>query len=139
MYNKLDAYLMEFSDENSSDDYWYDVGFEYACQLLDEFKEEDWSKLIQQVDEKNTIWKKRLVYCFGDNKRDEEINIILKLIDTKNEELFVMCIDALREMITGDNKNKIASNQVVERVVQLIPESGLATKKILERFIQQIN
>lgn len=139
MYNKLDEYLVEFSDENTSDDYWYDVGFEYACQLLNEFKEEDWSKLIKRIDEKNIIWKKRLVYCFGDNKRDEEMNIILKLIDTKDEELFVMCIDALCEIIGKDNKSKIASNQVIERVLQIIPESGLATKKVLERFIQQIN
>lgn len=138
MYNKLDNYLMEFSGENSSDDYWFDIGSQYASKLLNEFKNEDWEEMKDHLDEKNTVWKKRLVYCLGNDNNDQEIDIVMGLIDINDEELFVMCIDALREMITTDNKNRIASPQIIERASELISKSGLASKKVLEIFIQRI-
>jgi len=50
-----------------------------------------------------------------------------------------MCIDALREVANSGNKEKILFAQIVERAGALIPKSGIATKKILERFVSQFS
>ena len=34
MYIELDTYITEFSKEDSSDDYWYDVGVIHALSLI---------------------------------------------------------------------------------------------------------
>lgn len=137
MYNELDTYITECSKEGSSDDYWYDVGVIHACQIIDSFKEDDWFELMKHIGEKNIMWKKRLVYCLGGNNRNEDVNIILNVIDTGDMELFVMCIDALNEMITEENKSKILCHKYINRALELIPKSGAASKNILERFVQR--
>jgi hypothetical protein len=137
MYNELDNYIMEFSGENSSDDYWYDIGFRHTNTLLNKFRDEDWRNMAEHLDEKSATWKKRLIYCLGNGNNDQEIDVIMKMIDTSDEELFVMCIDALRGMITINNKNIIASPEIVEKTLKLIPKTGLASKKGLEIFIQR--
>ena len=81
--------------------------------------------------------EKRLVYCLGGNNRNEDVNIILNVIDTGDMELFVMCIDALNEMITEKNKSKILCHKYINRALELIPKSGAASKNILERFVQR--
>jgi len=139
MYDKLDTYLTECSSELASDDYWYDLGFEYATEMLENFKEEDWERLENQLDKKTLMWKKRLIYCLGDNETSKELDIIINLTNTEDEELFVMCIDALREVANSGNKEKILFAQIVERAGTLIPKSGIATKKILERFVSQFS
>lgn len=137
MYDKLDTYLTEFSKEDSSDDYWYDVGVIYASQLISDFNDDDWYKLIEHIDEKDDMWKKRLVYCLGDGERTADVDVILKLMDTEDDELFVMCIDALKEMITENNKDKILSCKNINKALELIPKSGIATKNVLEKFVQR--
>lgn len=81
--------------------------------------------------------EKRLVYCLGDNNREEDVNIILNVIDTGDTELFVMCIDALNEMITEENKSRILCYKNINKALELIPKSGVASKNILERFVQR--
>ncbi|MEW4411867.1 hypothetical protein [Clostridium sp. AN503] len=137
MYIELDTYITEFSKEDSSDDYWYDVGVIHASQLINKFSLDDWVELMIHIDEKNNMWKKRFVYCLGDCNSEEYVNIILKIIDTDDEELFVMCIDALNEMITEDNKGKILCHKNINAALKLISKSGVATKNVLERFVQR--
>lgn len=137
MYDELDIYINEFSKEESSDDYWYDVGAIYANQLINNFNADDWLKLMEHIDEKNDMWKKRLVYCLGDRERSADIDVVLKIIDTEDDELFVMCIDALKEMITENNKDKILSYKNINKALELIPKSGIATKGILENFVKK--
>lgn len=139
MYQKLDAHLTECSDERCSEDYWYDNACIYADQLLEAFTQKDWKELKSQAGQKTLMWKKRLIYCLGSYHNDEELEIIMNLIQTKDEELFVMCIDALRQMINHENKETIPYEGIVERVKDIMLHSGAATKKMLEIFLLQIN
>ena len=61
----------------------------------------------------------------------------MNVIDTGDTELFVMCIDALNEMITEENKSKILCYKNINKALELIPKSGVASKNILERFVQR--
>ena len=71
MYDVLDRYITEFSKEGYSEDHWYDVAVVHAIQLIDDLNEEDWLLLMEHIDEKDLLWKKRLVYCLGDHVKME--------------------------------------------------------------------
>lgn len=136
MYDVLDRYITEFSKEGYSEDYWYDVAVVHAIQLIDDLNEEDWLLLMEHIDEKDLLWKKRLVYCLGDHSNKNELNVILKIMDTEDEELFVMCVDALKGMVTEDNREKISCSKNINKALGLIPKSGVATKDVLQSFVQ---
>lgn len=136
MYEKLDLYISQFSKEESSDDYWYDIGVIHASELISDFSEKDWNELMKHIDEKNDMWKKRYVYCLGDNNNTWELNAVLKIIDTKDDELYVMCIDAFRDMMNEENKDIIQSQKNIDRAKKMILQSGVATKTILEQFLK---
>lgn len=92
MYNELDELLLEETTVDS----WYDDGFSIAQDILNQFSNDDWQELSNEVLKKDLDWQKKLVYCLDNQVIEEELNIICKLILIDDEELFEMCIDALR-------------------------------------------
>lgn len=92
MYNELDELLLEEITVDS----WYDDGFSIAQDILNQFSNDDWQELSNEVLKKDLDWQKKLVYCIDNQVIEEELNIICKLILIDDEELFEMCIDALR-------------------------------------------
>ena len=114
----LDRYITGFSKEGYPEDHWYDVAVVHAIQLIDDLNE------------------KRLVYCLGDHKNKNELDVILKIMDTEDEELFVMCVDALKGMVTEDNREKISCSKNINKALRSISKSGVATKDILQGFVQ---
>lgn len=71
----------------------------------------------------------------GDHNNKNELDVILKIMDTEDEELFVMCVDALKGMVTEDNREKISCSKNINKALGLIPKSGVATKDILQSFV----
>ncbi|PET02987.1 hypothetical protein CN327_24900, partial [Bacillus cereus] len=53
MYEKVDAVL----SENSSDNYFYDDEFMYVQELISEFTENDWDKLLQNLKDRDDKYK----------------------------------------------------------------------------------
>lgn len=92
MYNELDELLLEETTVDS----WYDDGFSIAQDILNQFSNDDWQELSNEVLKKDLDQQKKLVYCLDNQVIEEELNIICKLILIDDEELFEMCIDALR-------------------------------------------
>ena len=92
MYNELDELLLEETTVDS----WYDDGFSIAQDILNQFSNDDWQELSNEVLKKDLDWQKKLVYCLDNQVIEEELNIICKLILIDDEELFEMCIDTLR-------------------------------------------
>ncbi len=69
MHEELDEYLSGFFTE----DYWYDEGFEIAREILKEFNESDWVKLLNNVLSKSIEWQIRFAYCVDSNINNEVI------------------------------------------------------------------
>ena len=69
---------------------------------------------------------------------EEELNIICKLILIDDEELFEMCIDALRAFDNELGHSFIKKNpQIVIEVEKKINITGNATKRVLEDFLRK--
>lgn len=133
MYEELDEYLSDFFTE----DYWYDEGFEIAREMLDEFDDNDWEKLSNNILSKSIAWQIKFAYCVDKNINDEVIIkslILLSSID--NDELFQTCIDSLRCIVNSNNINLILNDSVViQKVQKILPKCGVATRKVFEDFL----
>lgn len=134
MYKELDKLLLEETTVDS----WYDDGFSIAQDILKQFSSDDWKKLYNEVLNKDLDWQKKLVYCLDNEVIEEELNIICKLILIDDEELFEMCIDALRAFDNELGHSFIKKNpQIIIEVEKRMNTSGNVAKKILEDFLKK--
>lgn len=137
MYKELDEFITEY--QNTAD-FWYDVGCVMASEKLSKFSSNDWEELLRNVHTKPLAWKKKLAYCLDNSCNMYELEILLSLLNTDDEELFEICIDTLRSFTTPESKQMILDNlSVVSRVKDDLPKSGIATRKVLEDFLRQLN
>ncbi|EAF4080888.1 hypothetical protein CWP19_14800, partial [Listeria monocytogenes] len=67
MFEKLDIYLLDFINENSSEDFWYDYTYLQAQELLNNFTQSDWVELYQNIVTKGDLWKIRVAYCIDED------------------------------------------------------------------------
>lgn len=137
MFNKLDEYIREFENEDFAMDYWYDEGVFIAQELIQDFEKEDWIVLLSNLTDKSIGWKRRLAYCLHDESDLNQLDILLKLIDTDDSELFELAVDSLRGF-TGKESKKIIQNnpQILLKIKKLMPNVGTTTKKIFEEFLK---
>lgn len=136
MYNELDELLLEETTVDS----WYDDGFSIAQDILNQFSNDDWQELSNEVLKKDLDWQKKIVYCLDNQVIEEELNIICKLILIDDEELFEMCIDALRAFDNELGHSFIKKNpQIIIEVEKKINTAGNATKRVLEDFLRKFS
>lgn len=135
MFTEFDDYLSGYF----SDDYWYDEGFSIAQEILLKFSPQDWEELSNGVLNKPIEWQRKAAYCLHNESSMDELNVLLKLLSTVDEELFEICIDALRSFTSSESKKLTLKNpSILQRVYELIPTSGDATKKVFEAFLEKI-
>lgn len=118
MYKKLDNLL----SEKSTIDSWYDDGFLIAQDIINNFSKDDWEKLSNNVLNKSLEWQKKIIYCFGNQIVQDELEIIGKLIHTDDDELLEMCIDALRSF----------DNEMGHAYIKMHPEIIKEARKRME-------
>ncbi len=98
MYRNFDLCITDFSSDNEPGDYWYDCAIVESTEMLSKFKESDWKCLLGDLANKPIFWKIRLVECLGDLNNSYELEVILYLINTDDNNLFNSCLDSLRSM-----------------------------------------
>ncbi|MED3317537.1 MULTISPECIES: hypothetical protein [Bacillus] len=134
MYEELNEIL----SENSSEDSWYDDGFMYAQELLNDFTDKDWGKLFQSINDKNDKWKIRLAYCIDDDLGINGLEFLLNMLD-ESDEVVETTIDSLRSFNSEEHKKMIVSNsRVIDTAQKLLEKASLPVKKVLEDFLKDI-
>lgn len=132
MYTELNSLL----EQNVTDDAWYDDGFLIAQDIMNNFVAEDWKRLGEEVLSKDIEWQKKLAYCIDNQLIEEELNIICKLLQVKNDELLEMCVDSLRSFDNEIGHLYIKNNpQIIQTVKSRIKNAGTIEKIILEKFL----
>ncbi|PFZ09337.1 hypothetical protein COL60_13700 [Bacillus pseudomycoides] len=133
MYEKVDTVL----SENSSDNYFYDDEFMYVQELISEFADIDWEKLVQSLKDRDDKYKIRLVYCIDEDTGMSGFNLLLDLLN-ENDEVAEYAIDSLRSFNNEEYKKIIASNKkIMDKAESLLKNASLPVKRILETFLQQ--
>ncbi|MEJ9238766.1 hypothetical protein P4K47_27815 [Bacillus cereus] len=134
MYEELNEIL----SENSSEDSWYDDGFMYAQELLNDFTDKDWGKLFQSINDKNDKWKIRLAYCIDDDLGINGLELLLNMLE-ESDEVVETTIDSLRSFNSEEHKKMIVSNsQVIDTAQKLLEKASLPVKRVLEDFLKDI-
>ncbi|AET61241.1 hypothetical protein HPL003_22585 [Paenibacillus terrae HPL-003] len=137
MYKDLDEFITEYQH---TADFWYDVGCVMASEKLSKFGSEDWQELSSIVHNRPLEWQKKLAYCLDTSCNMYELEILLSLLNTEDEELFEICIDTLRSFTTQESKQMILDNpSILNRVNDLLPKAGIVSKKMLEDFLKKLN
>ena len=132
MYTELNSLL----EQNVTDDALYDDGFLVAQDIMNNFVAEDWKRLGEEVLSKDIEWQKKLAYCIDNQLIEEELNIICKLLQVKNDELLEMCVDSLRSFDNEIGHLYIKNNpQIIQTVKSRIKNAGTIEKIILEKFL----
>ncbi|ANN33588.1 MULTISPECIES: hypothetical protein [Bacillus] len=134
MYEELNEIL----SENSSEDSWYDDGFMYAQELLNDFTDKDWGKLFQSINDKNDKWKIRLAYCIDDDLGINGLELLLNMLE-ESDEVVETTIDSLRSFNSEEHKKMIVSNsRVIDTAQKLLEKASLPVKRVLEDFLKDI-
>lgn len=136
MYNKFDVCIYDFSHESEPGDYWYDCTILEATEILKKFNNNDWDLLLNQLKLKPIFWQKRLVECLGDLHNSHELEVLLDIINTNNEDLFISCVDSLRllDLSNIDNSKK---EQLLSKIDILLQDASSPVKCVLEKFIKR--
>lgn len=138
-YNRFDELITEMSQDNVSDDFFYDIGVIDATQILSKFDCNDWRKLEKNIVGKNDEWKKKAIYCF-EGEFPEELLVVLAAIDTDNMELFEVCVDSLRLMINENNKSMILENtKFIQKLKEEADNKNAISCKALYECVLKLN
>lgn len=134
MLNELDEYLKS----DMLEDYWYDDALFICEDIIREFSDAEWNELKDIIPKEDMRWNVRLVECLGDINNQYTLECIIKMVNTNNDDLFIVCVDVLRDMDISllhlDDVKKI-----VNKAKLLSEKSTLPVKKVLEVFIERID
>lgn len=96
-YDKFDIFISKFIDKDISIDFWYDFANTESTNMINKFTKNDWNKLLKEINNKNYLWKIRLLESFDYSDWKEKKIIILEIIkNCDNDELLLAIIDYLR-------------------------------------------
>ncbi len=133
MYEQFEWFLNDFdTDSMGILNYWYDGEYEEAIEMIEQFTDEDWQKLLSSYKEKSDFWKDRMVYCFTDKNNPYQVQILNDLLKTENDKLFIKIIDVIR--INFDVKKVSNIEEVLKRIDKLLPTVDSISQKVLLDF-----
>ncbi|WP_336046385.1 hypothetical protein [Solibacillus ferritrahens] len=136
MYKELDNLL----SADTTVDSWYDDGCTIAGEILLEFSLSDWDELSNQVLSKSIEWQRKIAYCLDNQCNEHELNILMSLLNTDDEELFATCIDTLRSYTSQESKRMIlGSPEILQRINDLLPGASAPVRKILQDFLSIVH
>ncbi|EOY6140969.1 hypothetical protein ACP9HJ_002246 [Listeria monocytogenes] len=137
MFEKLDIYLLDFINENSSEDFWYYYTYLQAQELLNNFTQSDWVELYQNIVTKGDLWKIRVAYCIDEDMGMNGFEFLLSLMND-GDDVAECAIDSLRSFDSEEYKNIIHSDHILKiKTQKLLEDASLPVKRVLEAFLQQ--
>ncbi|MFT0213468.1 hypothetical protein VQ643_12810, partial [Pseudomonas sp. F1_0610] len=117
MYRELDDLLSEEGDDN----YFYEYDCSYIEKLLEGLKDDDWSKLINGLHEKDDRYKRRLIYILEGETGVNGFNALLEII-IQSKKLTIEMVQALDRFTDEPYKGVIISDRSVMKEIKKIAD-----------------
>lgn len=137
-FDIFDEFISNFSVKDITD-FWYDDSLFIAQEFLEKFTDDDWDLLIKVIDDKPIFWKYRLAELLGNNNNFKEFEVLMKLVNTNDEQLFEISIDALRFFKNEEFKDILKNNfEIFNKIKNLYFKSDTVRKKIFDDFLDLI-
>lgn len=128
--------LNEYLNGDMSDDYWYDDALFICEDILKEFSDDKWKELLRVIPNENVRWKIHLAECMGNIENPYELQCILKMINTDNDDLFVACVDSLRCMDMS-SLNELDKKEIQNQIKSRMEKSSPPVVKVFEEFLKK--
>ncbi|KUF22377.1 hypothetical protein MHZ96_18080 [Bacillus safensis] len=137
MFRELDNLL----SADTTVDSWSDDGCLIASEILSDFSLNDWKELSNQVLNKPIEWRRKIAYCLDNECKEYELNILIDLLNTNDNELFEICIDTLRSFPIEEGKKLILNKpQILERVNHVVATTtNSPVKGVLQDFLSNMH
>ena len=124
-------------NDNSSDDYWSDVALIECQSMLGSFSDKEWKMLSDKIDDYPEKTQLRCVECLSDIDNRNSLPMILRLSKTRNQSLFVVCVDSLRNMdissITQSERERL-----LQKARDYSADASPIEKNVFKAFIEAI-
>lgn len=135
MIEKFDKCIKRYEkDTPLMSEYWNYNGIDDANEIIEDFNDEDWEKLIQLLPERSDIWKLRIINCLYDTEKKENLRVLEALVDTDNIELFRTVLTALSQYDElPDETDKI----IRERIEEFTPSASKISFKIFDNYLKK--
>lgn len=139
LYEEFDEYIFGFATEDYDIDYWYDEGTDIAENMLIGFDDNDWKMLLKSIPERTVNWKKRIAYCMHDGNNLNQLMVLLRLVDTDDDELFEISVDSLRGFTSKECLKLIQNDtEIIFKIKELYPNVGEPAKRVFEEFLKKL-
>ena len=118
--------LIENLYDREFDDFWYDVQMDVVIDVLNQFSNEDWTKLINQLPFDNEFKNQSLIESLSSCDNENAISCADKIISSGKCEIQTlrMCVWAL-----GDKKISILHEKSKQELIKKYTEISNATNK----------
>lgn len=135
MYKEFDKCVERYNNDFiTTACLWEEEGFINAFKLLEEFTNQDWNELINNLPSKSNVWKKRLAYCMIFIDEEPKKKILLSMIDTEDIKLFETILLAFVE---GNVRVDEYLEKIVNRIKYFTPKSGKIVKDTFKMFLEK--
>jgi len=132
-YNEFDNFINE-TGTNIMDQYWYDLEYiDEGMFILQEFTDEDWGMLRNQIVNKPVVWQMKTLTCFDSNEHGE-LDIVLSIINPNNNDLFTICVETMVSLIDDSNKLYLLQNS---KVINMLLNGLKSNNEITSNFCMQ--
>ncbi len=125
-------------NDKSCDDYWYDVALFEAQEMLNSFSDEEWMELSEKIYDYSEKAQMRCVECLSDIDNRNSLLLTLRLSDTPNRELFVTCVDSLRNMDLS-SLSQSEKEHLLKRVKEYSADASKLEKIVLKAFMDAVD
>ncbi|WP_461765799.1 hypothetical protein [Listeria seeligeri] len=119
----MDSYLLDFINEDSSEDFWYDYAYMQAQELLNNFTQSDWEEMYKNIDAKSDLCKIRVAYCIDEDAGMNGLTFLLSLMND-SDDVVEYALDSLRSFDSEEYKSIISSNDILKMKAQNLLESA---------------
>lgn len=134
MYKELETCIDYYcQDDEYLKSYWHMEGYKQAEEILENFKDDDWKRLISELPNKEIIWKKRLLYCL-DGSNEYQLSILVYFANNGDDEMFKDAVSVLKNSDISVLNNV---DEFISKAQGMISDASPLDKRILNEFIDE--
>lgn len=136
MYEELNKYIKEFEkDDSITDSFWAESASDDAIDMIDDFSDEDWEQLFQELPNQSPVWKRRLESALVDTDNFNVVKALVVLAQTEEDMKHLSyVIDSLGFAQLESNEDTI---MLLKRIQDLLKSENLYGKKVLNDFFEK--
>ena len=135
MYKELDELISSYEKNfELVSEFWSVDGMDDAIDIIRVFEEADWTSLINDLNNKSSLWKTLLAQCMIDKEDSHVLEILNLLTETDDKILFRTVINKL----SGYDLEQIENRKTIEeKINELMPEANDLDKMYLNNYLKR--